>query len=95
MEESVKKGVASSLKDPMSAQFGVMSAGQKSDGIIIVCGFVNAKNFFGGYAGAQPFIAGYLKEANITTLFRVSDGTTGIDGADIVSTICERDGIRL
>ena len=49
--------VRASLKDPSSAQFGrawVVNV----KGAPMVCGTVNSKNSFGGYAGAQGFFAG-------------------------------------
>jgi hypothetical protein len=53
---AVRKGVIAVLKDPESARFGSIIAGQRtSSPAIVVCGFVNAKNSFGGYTGEQPF----------------------------------------
>ncbi len=48
--------VRSTLKDPDSAKFDHTAVGKK-DGFRYVCGNVNAKNSFGGYVGAAPFIA--------------------------------------
>lgn len=39
------------LRDPESAQFSDVAIGPES-----VCGFVNSRNGYGGYAGRQPFI---------------------------------------
>lgn len=44
------------MKDPDSARFGSMVAGETSEGVIQVCGYVNGKNSYGGYTGEQPFI---------------------------------------
>lgn len=55
---AVKDGVAKRLKDPESARFGVVVASKSST--IWVCGYVNAKNSFGGYPGEQLFIGGLL-----------------------------------
>src|SRR5690348_462087 len=52
---TVHAGVAKSLKDPESARFGDIVAGKSSKGSIIACGYVNAKNSFGGYVGEKPF----------------------------------------
>lgn len=46
------KALAARLKDPASAEFGsVWTDGGNT------CGWVNAKNSFGGYVGSQRFIA--------------------------------------
>ena len=48
----------SSLKDPDSAKFYGIYAIQKPDQPRpSVCGFVNAKNSYGGYVGKTPFLA--------------------------------------
>ena len=55
LEESKRVGiemVRSSLKDPTSAQFSKVTV---SDIGIFVCGYVNAKNSFGGYVGPTRF----------------------------------------
>lgn len=53
----VKSGMASALRDPESARYGKMSAARlKQTGDIVVCGYINAKNGFGGYGGEQPFV---------------------------------------
>lgn len=46
--------IEAKLKDPQSAQFE--SFVSRLSGEPVVCGTVNAKNGFGGYAGKQPFI---------------------------------------
>lgn len=47
-----KNAVSSRLKDPESARFsGVYVTGN------IVCGLVNARNSFGGYAGDMRFVS--------------------------------------
>lgn len=55
--EWVKEGVRKELKDPDSAKFdgiaGAKAAGEKD---ITVCGFVNARNSYGGYTGKKPFL---------------------------------------
>ena len=56
-----QQAVKQNLKDPSSAQFGRYTAftytlnGEKQP--VAVCGYVNAKNSYGGYGGEQPFIA--------------------------------------
>lgn len=52
---AVKQGVTKALKDPESARFGAMKAGADGKGVVSVCGYVNAKNSFGGYTGEKLF----------------------------------------
>lgn len=50
--QTAKNAVKGLLNDPDSAQFSGLVAGkEKGD----VCGYVNAKNRMGGYAGNAPF----------------------------------------
>lgn len=58
-QEAVKASVTKSLRDPTSAIFDGLAAAKAADGTVTVCGFVNGKNGFGGYAGSQAF-AGFL-----------------------------------
>lgn len=50
----VKSAVKTLLKDPYSAQITNIVA-SSNDGLITICGLVNAKNSFGAYAGADLF----------------------------------------
>jgi membrane-associated protease RseP (regulator of RpoE activity) len=50
----VMKGVRERLKDPDSAKFGEIRASKQRE--TTVCGYVNAKNSFGGYVGKSRFI---------------------------------------
>jgi hypothetical protein len=54
----LSKGFAGGLKDPDSAKFQWtrIPKALPNDGMIDYCGLVNAKNSYGGYIGAQPFI---------------------------------------
>lgn len=45
------------LRDPQSAQFSEVVAGKDERGQVLICGNVNSKNGFGGYAGRVPFFA--------------------------------------
>ncbi|MCK1507194.1 hypothetical protein [Bradyrhizobium sp. 18] len=55
---TLSKGFAGGLKDPDSAKFQWTRVPKvlPADGMIDYCGLVNAKNSYGGYIGAQPFI---------------------------------------
>lgn len=60
VQDRAKAAVLLKLKDPNSAKFGILTAmtspnahGEPTD---VICGTVNAKNSYGGYAGATPFV---------------------------------------
>jgi hypothetical protein len=52
---AAQMAVEAQLRDPKSAEWGTIVVREK-DGITSVCGMVNAKNGFGGYAGERPFV---------------------------------------
>lgn len=57
-EKEILTKVRQELKDPSSAEFSQLDLKKTTDGSIsVLCGMVNAKNSFGGYAGAKPFTA--------------------------------------
>lgn len=56
--KAVEAIVGAALKDPESARYSGFAAVEDT-GMVIVCGFVNARNSFGGYAGKSPFMASY------------------------------------
>jgi hypothetical protein len=84
LKNAIKARVSASLKDPYSAQFGPITASQNAEGTQYrICGFVNAKNSFGGYVGMKPFQLLYNTDSNQFV-------HTGIGENDIIaSTILE------
>jgi hypothetical protein len=59
--DAIKAAVTSILINPESARFGTITASEnEKTAQITVCGYVNAKDSSGGYAGNQPF-KGVLK----------------------------------
>ena len=65
--DDVRAGVTAGLKDPTSPRFGTSFVAAKgSSGSVVVCGFVNAKNSFGGYVGEAPFIGVINSAATIS-----------------------------
>jgi len=88
----IQRGIKDSLKDPGSAQFGEMKAGKDSAGEITVCGYVNAKNSFGGYTGRKPFVGSIAPGAKAFIV-------AGMGGTDIetraVFMVCKQYGIDL
>jgi hypothetical protein len=60
----VEAAVRAQLRDPQSAVFRDLSATNDrkigtSPAGLVVCGYVNAKNSFGGFIGEKPFINFY------------------------------------
>ena len=56
LKSAIKAHVSASLKDPYSAKFSPITASENAEGTQYrICGFVNAKNSFGGYVGMKPF----------------------------------------
>jgi hypothetical protein len=52
---AVKSAVKDSLRDPKGATFERLRASRAEDGEISVCGYVNARNAFGGMTGDNLF----------------------------------------
>lgn len=50
-----KRQVSAQLRDPSSAQFQKVRAVRQKDGSTAVCGEVNGRNAYGGYAGFSDF----------------------------------------
>lgn len=89
---AAKAAIADQLRDPDSAKFiGVLGSHPKDSEDVMVCGFVNAKNAFGGYVGKTPF---YVKLSSTDSMieFRVGDDEMG---ASLVSIHCSLAGIKL
>ena len=53
LQWAARTAVKARLKDPDSAEFGLISVHGK-----VACGTVNSKNGFGGYSGAKRFVSG-------------------------------------
>ena len=55
---AVQVSVRNVLKDPDAAKFGPIGAARfvRNDNSLLVCGWVNGRNSFGGYTGMQPFM---------------------------------------
>lgn len=91
--EAVHAGVRHRLKDPASAMFGPVVAGRRSDGRIPVCGYVNARNSFGGYTGSRvytgflPIIQGIALPASVAAFGEDATGDT------IVRRMCAEMGL--
>lgn len=86
----IENGIRQALKDPDSARFEGIRASQDAQGIIRVCGFVNAKNSFGGFTGRQPF-NGILSPSSFTLAYIGSDEI----GFSVANAYCTKAGIPL
>lgn len=82
----VKKAVKEVLKDPGSAEFGSIYARQTEHDWIDVCGFVSARNSFGGMTGMQPFK---------TSLWTTIDGTGAVLLSDrrSIAALCRHEDL--
>lgn len=92
----IEDGVRDALKDPNSAMFGQMVAVRvPGDDMTTVCGYVNAKNSFGGYTGDKPFM-GMLAYVDGKPFHF---GVTGMGGTDTetmaVMMVCKDYGVIL
>lgn len=92
----VQDGVRQSLKDPLSATFGPMTAAQEGKDNSWVCGVVNAKNSFGGYTGDKPYMGMLVHMdtgAKKLQMFRVTS-MGGTDSATLATIeMCKRYGV--
>jgi len=90
---AIQEGVKAALKDPESARFGNIKAGQRSNGDVVVCGWVNAKNGFGGYSGMEPFNGMLADPASDRFAFASAGG--GRYGTEAVMEMCKMFGVPL
>ncbi len=74
---AVHRRVRSRLRDPGSAQFGGLWQGRNG----AACGFVNARNGFGGMSGPQPFVVPRGGRALIARMIELA-GRMVADGPD-------------
>lgn len=54
--DGAKAKIAAKMKDPESARFADLVSVVDKGGTSIVCGWINAKNSYGGYVGYTPFV---------------------------------------
>lgn len=94
----VEEGVRGDLKDPNSAMFGRMVATRApaDPTSTTVCGFVNAKNSFGGYTGDKPFMGLMASDESGKPLFFRVTGMGGTDTETMaVMMVCRDYGVAL
>ncbi len=88
--QAVERGVKVVLKDPDSARFGPMKAGVNSAGKVFVCGYVNARNSFGGYTGMTPF-SGEFVGPSFAQVAIGGDGSV----SQAILQVCARQGLPI
>lgn len=87
----VQRGVRDGLKDPASAMFrGDYWAAGIAGGPFTVCGWVNARNSFGGYTGYGPFV-GLLRGSTFT----LADVSVGDTKAEVIMAFCRAEGAAI
>lgn len=85
---AIQKEVADKLNDPESARFRNLQATEAG----IVCGYVNAKNRFGGYVGFKPFVGQVIQYGEQTpTAMVFAIGETDSDEEFVLSQ-CHKNG---
>ncbi|MEM7300685.1 MAG: hypothetical protein AAF468_06340 [Pseudomonadota bacterium] len=88
--EKIQTFIRLRLKDPNSAIFSTIVASRlEENGAIVACGFVNAKNSFGGYTGRKPFLAG-IKMPEGQLAVRMTDELTN---AELILNHCRISGV--
>jgi hypothetical protein len=89
---TVQEGLRKSLKDPESARFGATAAVKRPEGGgLSVCGFVNAKNSYGGYTGEKPYVGTLSAESGQSRFAVIDIGSDESSTASVLS-ICRNWG---
>lgn len=84
---AIKDVVGRHLNDPFSAQYEWPEVRNST----VYCGFVNAKNAFGAYAGYQPFLVTYYVNQR-TKKVVVSQSELS---PNIIGQMCPENGYRV
>jgi hypothetical protein len=96
--EVMQATIRRALKDPDGARFGDIIGGRDAAGVLNVCGWVNAKNSSGGYAGMQPFM-GFVTERPVGSSDRKAVGFVplgiGAEDSPRVFSSCKAQGLAL
>ncbi|WP_288199052.1 hypothetical protein [uncultured Pleomorphomonas sp.] len=90
----VEGAIKDRLLDPDSAKFKSPLAAYSKDGFVVVCGLVNAKNGYGGYAGFAPYY-GYLLRNSGNISFQPDNSAFSSGAASIydANEFCSKAGI--
>jgi hypothetical protein len=94
--QAVEQAVKTNLKDPYSAVVGpARAAARYRNGVkeIVICGYVNAKNAFGGYNGQQPYVGVYSQTTQRFDIVTMGDQSP--DAGLYVKGACRTAGIPI
>ncbi|TIV39595.1 MAG: hypothetical protein E5V99_04385 [Mesorhizobium sp.] len=91
----MKRYVTESLKDPGSAMFGNIVGSISDKGVVSACGYVNAKNSYGGYAGQTPFVGVLATNTSDQRVFAVSGMGGTSNETTAVMMLCQQQGIAI
>lgn len=83
-EKLLREAMADRLKDAESAKFKSVKYAQESPGLWKMCGDVNAKNTYGGYAGFTRFYALVSKDGKKPPFYMV------MAIGDLADTMCQK-----
>lgn len=92
--QAVNAGVKAVLKDPGSATISGLRAADLPEGVKFVCGYVNAKNSYGGYGGPAPFYGHLYDESGVQSFRGVSVGNPAEENYGI-RVVCRDRGAPL
>ena len=94
--EAVKQAVAKDLRDPESTRFGPMNVARESKtGQLLVCGWMNSKNAFGGYIGFTPYFARLDQSYDRSVALRYLRLADNMDHTMVVSMHCSAPGLGM
>lgn len=91
-QEAVVVGVTKWLKDPGSAQFGIMGSARNSRGTLTVCGYVRGRNGAGAYVGMAPYVGVLMGTRTAPEFVVVGIGASARERAEVTS-ICQESGV--
>jgi len=91
-EAEMQLDVSNQLNDPESARFRGVKAAIWKNGILVVCGEINAKNRMGGYVGYHLFTAGYGTDKPGLWTAGFADETNQAE-SNLVRKICQEVGL--
>ena len=93
-QQIIRAGIAKGLKDPESVRFGKLAGTRDKDGSITVCGYLNAKNSYGGYVGMSPFLGVLLAPPRGNSFELVRLASTPTERQAVVAT-CGQAGVPM
>jgi len=93
-QEAVVASVTKWLKDPGSAQFGIMAGARNSRGTITVCGHVTGRNSAGAYVAMAPYVGVLMGTRAGLEFVVVGIGGSSRERAEVTS-ICRDSGLAL